>query len=98
MAKKTKKRRPRRGLPRGAHRVRIEVVPRNEPDDWPWCVMKDRRLIVGTMTKVQAADEAVRLAREIVRQGGFASVRVHDRRGRLQSERTLPRSSDPFPP
>src|SRR5947207_11876030 len=95
MAKKTKKRRPRRGLPKGAHRVRIEVFPHVSGH---WYVAEDSMFIGAKKLKAGALAWAIKRARAIAAAGGFASVRIHDKRGRLVSERTYPRSSDPFPP
>jgi Uncharacterized protein conserved in bacteria (DUF2188) len=86
-----KARRPRRGgLPKGAHRVRIEVASMLGR----WYVRVDGLIDQGWMTQRTAIRAAVSRARR----EQFASVRIHDRRGKFQSERTFPRSSDPCPP
>lgn len=45
--------------------------------------------------KRYAVDAAVLLCRAIEASGGCASLRIHDKAGKFQEERTYPRSSDP---
>jgi hypothetical protein len=100
----TRKKKRRDGLPKGAHRTRIEVTPDvryfrggGTRRGAYWNVTVDGRNVRFTKKKATAMRHAMAEARRIVRAGGFVTIRPHDRHGRFQkhAERTLPRWSDP---
>jgi hypothetical protein len=94
MTKKRKRKAPtrRHGLPKGAHRVRIEVATMLRR----WYVRVDGLIEDGDGFRTQSA--AIRAAVRVAKGEKFASVRIHDWHGRFIDERTFPRSSDPMPP
>lgn len=73
-----------------AKRKEVHVVP------WPggWAVKVSGKLFDHVPTKA----EAVAMAVDFCRGAGLCSLKIHDRKGRVQSERTYPKGSDPYPP
>jgi hypothetical protein len=56
-----------------------------------WVAKSGREELVHAGTKEQAVKET----RMVAEQMGGASVRIHTKDGRIQEERTYPRSADP---
>lgn len=61
-----------------------------------WQVKKEggQRASLTGETKVEVVKQAVELAKK----QDAASVVIHKQDGKIQEERTFPKSSDPFPP
>lgn len=69
---------------------RIDVVKRNEG----WLGESGGRTVPGTKSPTKA--EAVRQTAVVARKGPEpVSVKIHKENGRIQEERTYPRSADP---
>lgn len=69
-------------------RNRVGLLPAGDG----WCVRADVCLM---LTDKAAALEVARLLAQLVQP---SSLLVHGKTGRIQEERTYPRSSDPHPP
>jgi uncharacterized protein YdaT len=63
-------------------------------DGWQGKVEKGTRASVTRDTKA----DAVKATIEIAKNQGDTSVVIHKSDGKIQEERTYPKSSDPFPP
>jgi hypothetical protein len=80
-------------------RVRLVVASRTADRDDVWIVSDGERsrepFRVPFFFKKAAIASAIWIAHRIAEAGGRAQVVVHTRDGRIQWERTYPRSSDP---
>lgn len=63
-------------------------------DGWQAKKEGGQRASLTGQTKVEVVKQAVELAKK----QDTASVVIHKQDGRIQEERTFPKSSDPFPP
>lgn len=68
--------------------VQVHVVPRGR---WRWAIQVNGEEVGTTRRQDDAADIAVLLAKLMT----SASVKLHDRKGRVLEESTFPRSADP---
>ena len=75
-------------------RIYYEVVPAPDPDSG-WNVTRDGHTVGWEPTKEEAVDVATDAARTEAVEGQPTSVRIKKLDGRIQEERTYPRSSDP---
>lgn len=74
-------------------RVQLVVGPAGQRGGWK--LTKGGRRVTGHLRKSDTVRDAVVLAKALVVQGGKVSLRIKGRDGRIQEERTYPRSSDP---
>lgn len=63
-------------------------------DGWQGKVQGGKRASVTGDTKA----EVVKKTTDLAKSGGNTSVKIHKSDGKIQEERTYPRSSDPYPP
>lgn len=63
-------------------------------DGWKGALENSKRASVTGSTKAEVQQKTI----DIAKRGGNSSVVIHGQNGRIQEERTYPRSSDPFPP
>lgn len=75
-------------------RAYYEVVP-VPGDDEGWHVTRDSHVLQWHADKTGAVLDAVDRAVSEAEQGGLTSLRIKGQDGRIQQERTYPRSSDP---
>lgn len=61
---------------------------------WKSALENSKRASVTGPTKAEVQQKTI----EMAKRGGNSSVIIHGQNGRIQEERTYPRSSDPFPP
>ena len=72
-------------------RTQYHIVP--QPS---WLLFRNGKIVGRFDNKQGALYCAVRNARAMFRAGKFASIRIHNRKGRITNERTYGR--DPYPP
>ena len=61
---------------------------------WKGAIENSKRASVTGSTKAEVQKKTIDMAKR----GGVSSVVIHGQNGRIQEERTYPRTSDPFPP
>lgn len=74
-------------------RIYYEVAPSKAGTGWT--VSRDGKVVERFCTKATAVDVAIEEARGEAGHGQPTSLRIKGRNGRVQEERTYPRSSDP---
>ena len=75
-------------------RIYFEVVPKPGDDDG-WDVTRDGHVLKWHPDKTDALIHAIDLAVKEAEEGGLTGLRIKGKDGRIQEERTYPRSSDP---
>lgn len=73
-------------------RTLLEVTPAGASG---WKVTRSGRKVSGASRKADAQRAAVQLAHVLANAGRLVSLKIKGRDGRIQEERTYPRSSDP---
>lgn len=75
-------------------RIHMEVAPqRNQV--LPWKITIGGQFVEGFPVRARAVDVAMAAANGIATDGGLVTLKLKGRNGRVQQERTYPRSSDP---
>lgn len=77
------------------HRREVHVIPL----DGAWAIKVDGKLFAADLTStfMRKAD-AIAVARDFCQGVELATLKIHGKDGRILSEWTYPRASDPYPP